>query len=61
MQFQRKKTPGSLTSVGKILMKLALVIFFFFFVIIFIDRIDLPAPNKKIEKSVPNENFKIIK
>ena len=23
--------------------------------------IDFPAPNKKIEKTIPNENFKIVK
>jgi hypothetical protein len=26
-----------------------------------ISKIDFPAPNKKIEKIIPNENFKTIK
>ena len=29
--------------------------------VILIDRIDFPSPNKKYEKVVPNENFKIVK
>ena len=29
--------------------------------IVLIDRIDFPSPNKKYEKVVPNENFKIVK
>ena len=26
-----------------------------------INKIDFPAPNKEIEKIIPNENFKIVK
>jgi len=26
-----------------------------------VDKIDFPAPNKKIEKIIPNENLKIVK
>ena len=27
----------------------------------FLDQINFPSPNKKIEKIIPNENLKIIK
>ena len=41
--------------------KIFIVIFVLFIGVIIIDRIDLPAPIKKIEKIIPNENFKTIK
>jgi hypothetical protein len=27
----------------------------------FINKVDFPAPKKEIEKTIPNENFKIVK
>ena len=42
----------------KILIKLALIVVLVFAVIIFIDKIDFPTPNKKIEKIISNENLK---
>ena len=30
-------------------------------IVLFLSRIDFPAPKKEIEKIVPNENFKVIK
>ena len=45
----------------KILIKLALIVVLVFAVIIFIDKIDFPTPNKKIEKIILNENFKVVK
>ena len=29
--------------------------------LIMLDQINFPAPNKKIEQLIPNENFKVIK
>ena len=29
--------------------------------LVLVDRIDFPSPNKKIEKVIPNESFKVIK
>ena len=34
---------------------------FIFLAVILVGKIDFPAPNKKIEKTIPNENFKTIK
>ena len=30
-------------------------------IVLFLSRIDFPAPKKEIEKIIPNENFKIVK
>jgi len=61
MQFTKKTSSGKLTAIGKFLIKVILVVFVLFIGIILISKIDFPAPNKKIEKIIPNENFKTIK
>ena len=43
------------------LIKVILVVFVLFLGVILISKINFPAPNKKIEKIIPNENFKTIK
>jgi len=61
MQFTKKTSSGKLTAIGKFLIKVILVVFVLFIGVILISKIDFPAPNKKIEKIIPNENFKTIK
>ena len=61
MQFQNKKSTGTLTSVGKLLIKLFLAVLLLFIFVVFIDKVNLPYPNKLIKKVIPNENFKIVK
>jgi len=61
MQFTNKTRSGKLTSIGILLIKVILVVFVLFLGVIMISKIDFPAPNKKIEKIIPNENFKTIK
>ena len=61
MQFTKKTSSGKVTALGKFLIKFILVVFVIFLGLILISKIDFPAPNKKIEKIIPNENFKIIK
>ena len=61
MQFTKKTSSGKLTAIGKFLIKVIIVVFVLFLGVILISKIDFPAPNKKIEKIIPNENFKIIK
>ena len=61
MQFKRKTSLGSLSKLGKLFIKLLLIIIIIFVAILFVEKIDFPAPNKKIEKQIPNENFKTIK
>ena len=59
MQFI-KKTSSSRSIVG-IITKLALVSVIIFFVIFLLNKIDFPVPKKEIEKTISNENFKIVK
>ena len=61
MQLQRKTSIGKLNGVIKILIKVCLVLLLVFISVIFVDKIDFPSPNKKIEKIIPNENLKIVK
>ena len=61
MQFYKKTRSGSLSSLGKFLIKIIIICVILFVVALLIDRIDFPSPNKKIEKIVPNENLRIIK
>tara|TARA_Y100000590_G_scaffold70593_1_gene77265 strand:- start:1744 stop:1929 length:186 start_codon:yes stop_codon:yes gene_type:complete len=61
MEFQRKNN-NSIT--GRLKGPLVKIIFIFIVLIGFIyalGSINFPAPNKKIEKIIPNENFKIVK
>ena len=61
MEFQRKNN-NSIT--GRLKGPLVKIIFIIIILIGFIyalGSINLPAPNKKIEKIIPNENFKIVK
>ena len=61
MQFQKKTILGNLGSISKFFFYILLLISLLFVIVIFIDKINFPKPNKLIEKSIPNENFKIIK
>ncbi len=59
MQFI-KKTSSSKTILG-LIMKITLVFIIVLGVIFLLNRIDFPAPTKKIEKIISNENLKIVK
>ena len=61
MQFQRNTSIGKYNSVIKLLIKIVLVLLLIFFVIILLNKIDFPSPNREIEKTIPNENLKIVK
>ena len=59
MQFV-KKTSSRKTLAG-LLIKLSVALIVILGVIILLNKIELPAPKKEIEKIIPNENFKIVK
>ena len=59
MQLQRN-TSSSKSVVGLII-KLGLVVVLILGTIFLLSKIDFPAPKKEIEKTIPNENFKIVK
>tara|TARA_Y100000816_G_scaffold287588_1_gene270607 strand:- start:393 stop:572 length:180 start_codon:yes stop_codon:yes gene_type:complete len=59
MQFI-KKTSSRMSIVG-IIVKLSLAILITIGIVFLLNKIDFPSPEKKIEKIISNENFKIIK
>ena len=61
MQFEKKTRIGNSKGIFGILIKIILTLVVLSITIILIDRIDFPTPIKKIEKVIPNENFKIVK
>ena len=61
MQFTKKTSSGKISTVGKFLIKVILVFILLFIGLLLISKINFPAPNKKIEKIIPNENFKTLK
>ena len=61
MQFYKKTRSSPLTGLGKILLKIIIIMLVIFIALVLIDKIDFPSPNKKIEKVIPNESFKVIK
>ena len=61
MQFRRNTSTGKLSYTIKLLIKLIVILLILFLVLILLNKIDFPAPNKKIEKNISNENFKVVK
>ena len=61
MHFYKKTSIGKSNNYIKILIKLILVFLLFIAILFMLDQINFPAPNKKIEKLIPNETFKVIK
>ena len=60
MQFN-KNTSSSKKSIIGLVVKSIFGLVIVLGVVFIINSIDFPAPNKKIEKIIPNENFKIVK
>ena len=61
MHFYKKTSIGRSNNYIKLFIKLILVFLLFIAVLFMLDQINFPAPNKKIEKLIPNETFKVIK
>ncbi|MDC1154796.1 hypothetical protein OAT07_01065 [Candidatus Pelagibacter sp.] len=59
MQFIKKTSLRS--NILGLILKLALVLVVIIGVVFLLNKIDFPAPKKEIEKTIPNENFKIVK
>ena len=59
MQFIKKTSSSN--NILKIVLKSTLILFIVFGIVILLNKIDFPAPKKEIEKTIPNENFKIVK
>ena len=61
MEFQKKTSVSKSGYLIKILIKVALLFLMVLFLIVLVDKINFPQPNKKIEKIVTNETFKVVK
>ena len=59
MQFY-KKTSSRKNFIG-IIIKLTLILLFILGIVFFLNKIEFPAPEKDIQKIIPNEKFKIVK
>ena len=60
MQFN-KNTSFSKTNIIVLIIKSIIGIVVIFGLIFFLNKVEFPAPKKEIEKTIPNENFKIVK
>ena len=61
MQFHKKTSVSKSGFLIRILIKVLLSFFVVVFLVVLIDKINFPYPNKKIEKIISNENFKVVK
>ena len=61
MQLYRKTRKGFSGAIIKALIKIFIYIILIIIIIFFINRLDLPKPNKIIKQKIPNEKFKVIK
>ena len=61
MQFHKKTSTSKFGFLIRILIKVMILFFVVVFLVVLIDKINFPHPNKKIEKIIPNENFKVVK
>ncbi len=61
MHFYKKTSIGKSNNYIKLLIKVISLFLLFFVILIMLNQINFPAPNKKIEKLIPNETFKVIK
>ena len=61
MEFQRKNNNSIIAKLRGPLIKITFIVIILVGIVYALGSIDFPAPNKKIEKIIPNENFKIVK
>ena len=60
MQFNKNTSPAR-TNIIAIIIKFIIGLAVILGLVFFINKVDFPAPKKEIEKTIPNENFKIVK
>ena len=59
MQFIKKTSSSK--NILELIIKLALVLSVIIGIVFLLNKIDFPSPKKEIEKTISNENFKIVK
>jgi hypothetical protein len=60
MQFNKNTRSGK-TNIIAITIKSIIGLAVILGLVFFINQVDFPTPKKEIEKTIPNENFKIVK
>ena len=61
MQFHKKTSVSKSGFLIRILIKVMILFFVVVLLVVLVDKINFPHPNKKIEKIISNENFKVVK
>ena len=61
MQFHRKTSNSLSSGLIRLLIKAIIILAVISIVILILDNIDLPEPNKILQKKIPNEQFKVVK
>ena len=61
MEFQRKNNNSIIGKLRGPLVKITFILIILVGFVYAVGSIEFPAPNNKIEKIIPNENFKIVK
>ncbi len=59
MQFVKKTSLR--TNILSLIIKFFIALIVILGIVFLLNKIDFPAPKKQIEKTIPNENFKIVK
>ena len=61
MQFIKKTSSSRPNSIFKLCLKVSFGLGVIIIIIVLLNQIDFPAPNKEIEKIIPNEKLKVVK
>ena len=61
MQFHRKTSNSLSSGLIRLLIKAIIILAVISIIILILDNIDLPEPNKILQKKIPIEQFKVVK
>ena len=61
MQFHRKTSSSLSSGLIRLSIKVVIILAVISIVIFILDSIDLPEPNKILQKKIPNVQFKVVK
>mgnify|MGYP001348151980 FL=1 len=61
MQFHRKTSNSLSSGLIRLLIKALIILVIISIAILILDKVDLPEPNKILQKKILNEQFKVVK
>ena len=61
MQFHRKTSNSLSSGLIRLLINALIILVIISTAILILDKVDLPEPNKILQKKIPNEQFKVVK